>query len=341
MLRKCIAPLLLVIMLLSLVGCGKDEIDIPDGMQLAGGGESLGYYFFVPETYTVGNFGEVSSAYVSKTTSVSLTEAELPAGKSLDEFFSESLTEYSGAVTVLEMKDCVFGNASSARSYLYTYAYDGHAYRFFQVLATTDSERLYIFTYGALDEEYEGGVTHYDHYFSGVTDIMKHVRFISKSTATDTPEYEKDSDGYILISDKSKCGFSLSVPSGWTVGLSSAIVTASTPDGSNINMSEATSTGVAVREYYENRKAELSELYGEVTEITPLTEKTVGNADNACICEYKFTNNGKVYRVYQAIIVAGNMIPGKKGYVFTYTATEENYAAHIDEVIKMTEKLEF
>ena len=63
------------------------------------------------------------------------------------------------------------------------------------------------------------------------------------------------------------------------------------------------------------------------------------NAKNAAACEYTYEYNGKTFHVYQIFAVTGGVAP--KGYIFTYTALEENYSLHLDAINRIIEKVEF
>ena len=109
--KRIIALLSLIAITASSVFClfsCSDEDKAPEGMQLIAGGESLGYYFYGPEEWTISNIGPIKSAYASRvdSTSISLTEVYpvdfLPDGKeSTDEYFfgsyfTDSLSEFAG-----------------------------------------------------------------------------------------------------------------------------------------------------------------------------------------------------------------------------------------------------
>ena len=66
--KRIISILLVFITLISsllLTSCKKDD-GTPDGMRLVMGDESLGYYFYGPEEWTVANVGNIACTYVSK-----------------------------------------------------------------------------------------------------------------------------------------------------------------------------------------------------------------------------------------------------------------------------------
>ncbi len=90
------------------------------------------------------------------------------------------------------------------------------------------------------------------------------------------------------------------------------------------------------------RKAELENFFGEVTEIQKHADTELGNSDSLIYgnwdwaYEYTYVHEGEKYHVYQILA-----IDGTNGYVFTYTALEENYSLHFDEVLKVVEKVNF
>jgi hypothetical protein len=195
--------------------------------------------------------------------------------------------------------------------------------------------RFGIFTYNsALENISSSEKVQYDFYAEKIQSVIDNFKFVAKSAA-EAPAPES-ADGYKLISDKSIAKYSLFVPVAMTTDESSGIVSASYDDGSNVTMSKATATGVVVSEYWETRKNELSEIVTSLTEIEINKEASLGNAKRAFSYEYTFVYNNTTYHVYQILAVTTF-----DGFVFTYTATENNYASHIDEIKTIIEKVEF
>ncbi len=170
--KKIVALLSLIAMTVtltfSLFSCSGD--DVPDGMQLIAGGESLGYYFYGPEEWTISNIGGVKSAYASRvdSSSVSLTEVYpvdfLPDGaEGADEYFfgsyfKDSLTEFPNEPKVSnpDGENIIFGkegeSADKAKKYTYTYEYFDYTagksatFGFMQILIKK-ADRYFIFTF--------------------------------------------------------------------------------------------------------------------------------------------------------------------------------------------------
>ena len=361
---KTLLITLLIICLSLLVGCG-DEYNTPEGMQFIGGGEEKGYYFFAPEEWTRGeSMNEIDYVYASRvdTTSVSFTEIDpatfnkIDTTKSDEEFFFNDYFDRTKAEfpedTFFGEKNgeaCLFGSgdtkADRAQKYTYNYlyndAYTGGNQRvaFMQILASHNG-RYYIFTYAATLEEKSEGVTTFDYYLEKLQTIIDNFRFTEKKDAeNEKVEYEKDGDGDILISNRKLAGFTLYAPSDFSVDYSSAIVSATHSDGSNITMTKATATGTTIENYWKFRKDELSYYVENITDVKEPTEITLSNAKNAAYCEYTYEYNGKTFHVYQVCAVTDKLFAD--GYMFTYTALEENYSLHLEDINRILDKVKF
>lgn len=342
--------------LLSLSSCG-DSSDTPEGMQLVYGGKNAGYYFYAPEEWTVSKVGAIKSAYVSRldTTCVSfseVTESIKNAGGDeyfFGSYFSDSMKEAPENITVnvtLDGEATVFGKtdyeADKAVKYTYNYKYSGRSFGFMQILIK-DSDRYFIFTYRALLEKKDGGKTYYESYLEKLDKVITEFKFTDKE-AEKSPDvsYKEDKDGYILISNAKIAGFDLYVPKSFKPDHSDGFVSASHTDGSNVNLTEAFMTGnnVNVKDYFEIRKKELSEFVTDFTEIATFEAIEMKNTRFAFSYEYTYVYAGEKYHVLQIYAVSGPLL-SQTGYVFTYTAKEDNYSLHLDEVQTIISKVNF
>ncbi len=348
-----------------LIGCG-DEYDTPDGMQFIGGGEDKGYYFFAPEEWTRGEeMNGMSYVYVSRvdTTSISFIEiapetfikpdpAKSDKDFFLEDYFNTTKAEFPDSTVFGEKngEKCLLGSgetkAEEAVKYTYNYLYED-AYSdtdrrmaFMQILAAHKG-RYYIFTYAATLEEKSDGVTTYDYYLEKLKSVIDNFRFTETGEPADkTPEYTRDSEGDILASDHELSGFTLYVPSDFEVDFSSAVVSATHSDGSNITVAKATATGTTINKYWEFRKKELLLYVDSVTDIgTNPHEIEFADTKNAAACEYTYEYMGKTFHTYQIFAVTGGLF--QKGYIFTYTALEDNYSLHFEDISRILEKVKF
>ncbi len=336
--------------LFSLTGCKKT--DAPTGMKLVRGGDDVGYYFYGPEEWVVANMGDISCTYASKidTSSITFTETKKPDG-TVKEYFDSEKTKFPYEITVkVENETCLFGADSiTASKYIYSYAYKGIIYTCMQIFAEHDG-RFYIFTYTAANSTKSEDKSFYEFYIDKVTAVIENIKFTEKKASPEeAPVYEKDADGYNLISDKSISGFMMYVPEAYRVDYSSVLVSASREDGTNVNMSTATYTGVTNKDYWNARKnniiafadktqdAESGEQVTTFKEIEIEKRVELEGTNWALAYEYTYTFEGVDYHVYQVLIVEGAV----NGYVFTYTAREEHYAEHMGEINTILGKIKF
>lgn len=331
--KRIICLLLAAVILLTgvaaLSSCNKDN-GLPEGMRLLRGGPEYGYNLYAPEGWTVSNRGEIACAYVSKldTTSITFVQAEAPSaeGKTRAEatvgYFDAQMDKMPFAVTVDTRGESVkFGNASEA----------------------------YSFTYSSSKDKRDDGRTSYGLYLDGVERVISTFEFTDKSGKPQSPEYERDEDGWLIVSDKAVAGFLMRVPDAFTVDYSSGIVSVSRKDGGNITVSRMTYNGVDKDGYWERRKNELAPFVDRITdengkeksslkEVEGAISVEVGleGATRAYSYEYTYSYCGVKYRVYQVLIITK-----MKSFVYTYTATDACYAAGIDEAKEILGKIEY
>lgn len=347
---KRISAILLILALMisslfTLTSCGQDD-GAPEGMVLVRGGDSFGYYFYGPEEWVVANVGDIACTYASKidTTSMTFVETEKPT-VSVTDYFESEKTKFPYEINVtVNGESSTFGNADSlATKYVYTYTYKDISYTCMQIFVT-NSNRFYIFTYTANNVAYSDELTYYQFYLEKATKVIDSFKFVKKTDSQESaPEYERDSDGYILVSDKTLAGFSMYVPESYKLDYSTAIVSVSHQDGATISMSQLTYTGVTFLEYWQTRMNNINAFAGGSCQgVRPLDKDNIETVmlkgvNNAKAYEYTYTYEGIDYHVYQVIIIEN----GVNGYVFTYTAPVSAYEAHLKEAKSVLFKVEF
>ncbi len=151
--------------------------------------------------------------------------------------------------------------------------------------------------------------------------------------------------------------FRLFVPENWTPDVTTGFVSAQTLDKSNISVQVITTQGIVASEgdagytikyndvtyagvskFFEDYYfASLSQtLSGVKLEEQYTSGQSLGENTYACKYIYTVSADGTDYKIMQILAPRGNKI-----YVFTYTATSENFASHTDDVEKITEKFIF
>ena len=193
-----------------------------------------------------------------------------------------------------------------------------------------------------------------------LTKVINAFTFIDKKGETAEKEYEKDEDGFILASDPDLAGFYLYVPVDFKVDYSSAIVSATHADGTNINMSTSAGTNENVNAYMHRRLNELKSfatnivcdtmkdengnvVYEEDTERAVLKYERLesfGGALAAYAYEYTYEIDGEKYYVYQVVSIDGWLL-NYKGYVLTYTVKDVNKDLHSQDIAAIIGKVDF
>ncbi|MBQ8321344.1 MAG: DcrB-related protein [Clostridia bacterium] len=360
--KALLTALIFIVTSVGLCACSDGEIEVPDGLQIVKISEDEGYHLFGPEGWVVANDGSIAASYVStiNSTSITFTKAKAPEG-TYEEYFNREIAKFAYDITILDgeaAKPIAFGNADEAVSYVYTFEYGGVSLASWQILIKNDGE-FYIFTYTSYgdptDEESD-----YQYYLEVVSLAVDSFEFVEKSGASDKAEPTGE---WVLTSDKSLSGFELYLPDTYLTENVGGIVKAMISDKASLSLTKASTTGVSILEYIEQRKSELESLFGEVSDIAIKLETlpdmsgenadmfssfdisptadpdiTFGNLEKNRIIryEYSYTYNGRVYRTCQLFGVSR-----WDGFVFTYTAEESEYGTHIDEIERILQEVKF
>ena len=336
--------------LLLLTSCKKS--DAPEGMQLVKGGIDYAYSFYAPEEWVVANLGEVACTYASRvdTTSMTFAETTRPEG-SIKDYFESEKALFPYEITVLtDGESCSFGNADKlALKYVYTYEYKKVDYTCMQIFVE-NGEEFYIFTYTASNKERAPETSYYQYYLEKVQASIDAFKFNNKTSPTpEKPSYEKDADGYLLVSDNRIAGFSLFVPDTYNVDYASMLVSVSS-GGKNITMSETTYPATTQDEYWKKRREDIEAIADKITDENGKTTSSFkelaisekidpADADAAVKYEYSYILDGIEYRVCQILTRKGTL--GGSVYVFTYTATVDEYESGLTEAMEIFKKVQY
>lgn len=375
--RTIKALAVILICIAALCSCQKGEITVPDGMQLVNENKSEGYVFFGPEGWVIANHGDITSTYLSTLSKVSITftEMSLGEGESIADYFTGSLDKFPYSVTFYKDDAPIAegaatgtktnfgtseGGADDAYKYIYSYKYEETDYSCLQILLRK-GESYYVFTYTAsgLPTDENGA---YKAHISKAQGAIDSFYFTSGGSEEDSPAYERDDDGYILVSDGQISGFELYVPDSYEVLSNSGLVELKINENAALSVTRASETGLGVLDYLLARRADILKIadsfedirisvarpistdteYFEDWELEILptydASLTFGELDQGKIAayEYSYVYKGTTYRVYQ-VLGADNLY----GYVLTYTATEEEYPNNFIELKAILEKVSF
>ena len=360
--KRIISLTLCVIALVALLtSCNAESA--PEGLQVIHSSSVEGFTFYGPEGWSVINtsYNADCKVYGAKfgvrgKTSITFIKAEKP--KNLNEYFTASLADMpacsEGTLQVTKgLEACTFGNSTTANKAVYTYKYNTYDYEKSEYadmdftcmqIFVERGEDFYIFTYtstGVPSDEKSS----YNVYLEYVQKAIDAFVFIDKSGTVTPPTYEKDEDGYNLVSDKGLCGFSLYLPDSFKVASNDGDVEAKVGEGGTLSLTRAVDTGVTISDYWKIRKDELTRIVGEVTELEVNvinkdgeTKVKLGNLAPNRVASYTYTYEygGVTYKVYQVMGV--NLTTG---FTFTYTAPIDEFDTHFDEIKTVLDKVRF
>lgn len=364
--------LILITALAILTSCAEANT-APDGMQLVYESKADGYVFWGPEGWIVSNRANVAATYLSSFNKISITftKADMPTETDADgkvdfnAYFENSYKSFPYDITVIESGAAEnFGAsgacADKASRYVYTYKYGEQDVACMQILLTR-GEDFFIFTYTSYGLPSDES-SYYRTYLDKALAVRDNFEFTDKSAVEEDFAPSVDSEGFYLASDKTLAGFELYLPADYKVVDASALVSAKISSKANISLTRATQTGVGVLDYLLLRREKLSVISDGFTDIKITVAKAVnteseyfddwtlsimpeydselklGNLDSSRVAayEYTYTVGANTYHVYQ-VLGTDNF----NGYVFTYTALEDEYNTHLDEIKTILEKVRF
>ena len=389
MLKRILSIFALMLTLITvLCSCGDDD-GLPEGMVLGCDPDKTGYYFYIPEGWTSSNAGEISRAHVSSldasSVSIAKMNSETVASLSLTGEWDTDKTVLAD-YTVLDVstlpcdeppvfvtvdgksyEDCIFASKPAIKL-TYTFNITDAStekvvsFRTMQILVRHGAD-VYILTYQSTDAIMREDTSYYNYYYTFVEDVVKNFAFAENSPElTKNPE-DTDGDGYYLASDRELAGFDLYLPNSFKLDYSSGLIGATVGESAYLTVTKATSTNVSILNYMIDRKAQLSNIFDDFTDMAititqassagmeQLKERfpdiaeggikvdasiAFGSVESALCYEYTFSKGDAVYRVYQIYAIYG-----RSGYVFTYTAEASVYGEYIDAIEDVLERIVF
>lgn len=342
--------LLMVILLLpTLVSCSSDGS--PEGYQLvACYGDKFRLY--VPQQGWMPNTSSgITGAYFSmkENASVSAYIADDAGELSVSEYWEMCNQRYEKELNSYQFSakpENIMLDGEQAIKYIYTaklYVNDNWVkYKFMQVMARHKGE-IYILLYSAPEEYYDTHVEDFEGKDVEQKDnsiervgIVPYFRFAD-------PYYPKDEkkfsdkvncpDGMKLISTNER-PYRFFVPENWITDMRTEISSAyfSEDDRSNVTLQGYMSDedGMSVSDFWNICEEKYKNLYESFILLTD-TESKMGDL-RARKYIYTIETGGEKYKVMQTVCIKGAMF-----YIMTYTALEENFDKHLDDVQKMTE----
>ena len=155
--KKLIAILLLLLLVISLVACGGDNDGVPEGMKDVAV-ENATFFLYVPELWLSQSQGGVSGALSPKGNANVIATTYLPDTYQTPESYwtEKCLTQYTAALTEFTVIEAECAQATlggmNAQKYVFTHKMGDQLYKQMQLIAV-DGGMIYTVQYTALAGE--------------------------------------------------------------------------------------------------------------------------------------------------------------------------------------------
>ncbi|MBE6634228.1 MAG: DUF1795 domain-containing protein [Ruminococcaceae bacterium] len=349
--RLFMAALCAVILLLSFASCGvREGEEVPNGMQIACC-VNADYRLYVPNSWVPNTSYGISGAYrdlgnqstvtVQSYAKADYAEQLTAAGADLTESASRIAAFWSilclepiaaramdNLVKTYE-EECVSTSLDgvNAKQYRYSALINGTTLHFLQVVADGE-ENYYVFTFTATAEMFEL-------YRPEVNMMLSSFVFDDPYVPVDYAKYLDDGanapEGMRAAfgDDVAYCFY---VPSSWEVCMDEQIYSAYVPSdmsGVSVVPYMPQTEQMSVAQYFAMSEDMMKKMMREESDYNLLQsgEKAQLGGREATVYEFTLRIGGVNYRYRQYIAAYKSMI-----YALTYTATEANFEAHLNEL---------
>ncbi len=352
------AVLLCAVMLLSMASCANTTEDVPAGMQIASCA-GADYRLYVPTSWVLNTSYGVSGAYrnLDQQSTVSVTASSVDgylnamsadsvnveeSGERIGWFWESqclaSVQAHALNQSVTRVEDeCVSTSldGANARQYRYYGIVNGTELHFLQVVAEREGN-FYTFSFTATAEMFEI-------YRSEVDQMLADFIFAEPYEPFEAAKHlddGKDAPAGMKSAFGDDVAYCFYVPEDWKINYADRIYAAyveSDKTGVSVVPYMPDVASLSVAEYFEMSRKMMENLGGtEGFELISDTEKADLGGRQATVYEYRLRVGGVDYHYRQYIAAYKSMI-----YCLTYTATEDAYDAHLDELDQIVAAFRF
>lgn len=335
--RKLLICLLVLCLCVPFISsCSKQKEEIPDGMQLANVEGDL-FRLYVPTTWKVNSGSGIASAYYTTLQTSSLTVTRIASdGKTVEAFYEACIAdckESFGDRFRVEATDVGTLGGEEGKIWVFTaWTEEDVNYKVLQ-LAVPHDGAYYLLTFAADPEIYE-------RCFDDVQNIVKNFRFAEAYAPENAAKVLSDATAPAGMKTAStdQVPYRFFVPESWTIDMTCANAAAYYSDSDRSNVSVTVyvpdTDVVKLDTYYTYCMEEYRKNLGDLTLISCTKEDVTMGGRVAQIWEFTATVGGETYHYLQAVTTYNSLFHSAF-YTVTYTATEENYAAHLSDVQAM------
>lgn len=330
--KKIIAFALILIFCLTLVSCS--DTDAPDGMYLVSGAHEP-FKLYVPQAWKDNTSSGISGAYYSLADKITVSARYYTPdddGMDLDEYVQDCESRYAASIKDFMsegISDSVL-DGENARELVFTFEDGDVDFKCRQIITEYNGDFILLSFYCPSNRYEELNPDQFD----AIADVFKLCE--KKENVGDEVTDKKTPDG-MKIASSDEIEYVMYVPSSWvcdsTSGVSEAYVSESGRPNVTVT-SYSYDTEMTPKSYFEACEKEYKDILDDY-ELVDSSEREVG--DRAAI-SYVYTASvqGVRVKIMQTVYNYNGMM-----YSFTYTALEERFDAHLDDVCDMLDAFRF
>ena len=331
MTKRLTALALAILLCLALVGCSNDGA--PDGMFSATlDGEP--FILYVPEGWTDNCSSGISSAYYSATDLIAATARYYTpedAETTLDAYVELCLERYDAnaeGFKLVESRATVLGGVD-ARELIFVQKHDNQQIKLRQIIVKYGSDFISLTMY-APTEKYDDNSYMFDM-------IVEEFVLCQRTEPVNDCVTDKKTPEGMKIASPDNVEYRLYVPTTWVCDSQSKKAEAYFPESGRPNVtvtSYSPDEELTPQTYFEKCEKEYKDAL-EGYELILTEERTVAQRQ-AVSYTYKATVGGVELRLMQTVLVYNGMV-----YSITYTALDDSFDAHTDDVNAMLDAFIF
>ena len=325
MMKKLIAILLALMMMLCITACSQKDPDAPEDMKsVTVPGEPFRLY--VPTSWTANTVSGISGAYLSAEEKIMVTARYVTpedTAMTLDGYLDLCCEQYAKSFksfVITERTSALLGGANALRL-TYTMVQNEREMTCFQITALYGGDMVSLNGYCPTDR-YEAFVTNFDQ-------IISSFVLCEKTSDEGTELVDKNTPEGMEIASADHIEYRLYVPKTWVCNAESGVSEAYYPESGKPNItvtSYSPETSISVKDYFLRCEKEYETLLPEYNREADAIQRTVAER-TAYTYTYTTTVEATVIKISQTLFAYNEQI-----YSVTYTALADRFDAHTEDV---------
>ncbi len=331
MIKKITAIFLAVLMCVAIAGCSRDGA--PEGMYLVSLEEEP-FKLYVPKAWQSNMSSGISGAFFSATDNIAVSaryHTPENEGTTLDEYVNACVESYAQTLELFSLEEnsaSVLGGAD-AKLLIYTAELDSTEFTYRQYIVKYLGDFIFL-TFHAPTELYENYTDQYDM-------IVDAFVLCEKGEAVNDEVTDKKTPDGMKIASSDVVEYRFYVPTSWVCNSENGRSEAYYPESGKPNVtvtSYSPDEAMTAEEYFEECEKQYEDTI-KGYELISESDRAVAERD-ARVYTYRAVYGDTQIRVMQTVFVYNDMV-----YSITYTALEDSFDAHVDDVETMLDVFRF